>query len=73
MPTSNPKSETSNWTGNRGSAVQFQVSDFGFEVGFRPISNSYAPQSRYFTLFIHLSIGPVTVLSAVFGENTSDT
>src|SRR2546430_5172274 len=27
---------------------------------------------HYFTLFIHLSSGPVTELSAVFGENTSD-
>ena len=26
----------------------------------------------YFTLFIHFRIGPVTELSGVFGENTSD-
>src|SRR5437867_4819867 len=28
--------------------------------------------THHFTLFIHFSIGPVTELSAVFGENTSD-
>jgi hypothetical protein len=28
--------------------------------------------SPHFTLFIHFRIGPVTEVSAVFGENTSD-
>jgi len=37
----------------------------------RPPKHSENP--RYFTPFIHFSIGPVTELSAVFGEKTRDT
>ena len=32
-PVSNPKTEISNWT------VQPEISDFGFEMGFCPISD----------------------------------
>jgi hypothetical protein len=41
-PISNPKSEISNWTaepcGSGALRVQFKISDFGFEMGFRSIS-----------------------------------
>src|SRR5437660_6138561 len=36
-PISNPKSEIANWTVSECD-VQFKISDFGFEMGFRPIS-----------------------------------
>jgi hypothetical protein len=51
--TSNPKSETLNWTGpNEALAVQSQISDFGFEVRIRPISNSPPNQVVYTGLLI---------------------
>jgi hypothetical protein len=60
-----------------GSNLTFRISDLrcrtrsaspvGRSLKIRPISKFYL------TLFIHLSIGPVTELSAVFGENTNDT
>jgi hypothetical protein len=62
---SNPKSEIVNWTGWDG--VQSHISDFGFEM--QESSNF----EIHLTLFIHLSIGPVTESSAVFGEKTNDT
>jgi hypothetical protein len=57
-PISNPKSEISNWTRTvtppslktAGTilGVQSAISDFGFEMGFRPISNSLRLSARGF-------------------------
>src|SRR5437660_12329406 len=62
-PISNPKSEIENWTVSECD-VQFKISDFGFEMGFRPISkclllrhhlpwtNTFGPSSKSTSILV---------------------
>src|SRR5262249_11854180 len=45
-PISNPKAEISNWT-DWPLVFQFKISDFGFEMGFRPISKCLSYSAGY--------------------------